>query len=154
MTPFGLRKRLKKTMGFHEVEPPTLCDVTYVLPDGSERRLSVEQHYSLLMAADAKGITISTGRRAGGTCPDGLCGQCRVEVLDASGLSDMSDFEARAMDDHTAGKEHEGRPRDSAPPRGPNTRLGCHAKIRGSGARVQIAALFEMESIRGDEDLD
>ena len=151
MTPFGLRKRLKSKMGFREAEPVVLCDVTYLLPDGSERRLDVEQHYSLLMAADANGITISTGRRAGGTCPDGRCGLCRVEILDPSGLSTMSEFEAQAMDDHTAGTEHEGRAREPAPPRGPNTRLGCHAKIRGPGARVQIAELFEMESIRGSD---
>jgi ferredoxin len=154
MTPFGLRKRLKKKMGFHEAEPASQCNVVYLLPDGSERALEVEQHYSLLMAADARGITISTGRRAGGTCPDGRCGLCRVEILDASGLSEMSEFEAQAMDDHTAGTEHEGRARESAPPRGPNTRLGCHAKIRGSGARIQVAALFEMDSIRGGDEPD
>ena len=154
MSRFGLRKKLRSLI--HKDTKPVIqtCAVCFVLPDGTEKHLDVEQHYSLLMAADAHGITISTGRRAGGTCPDGMCGFCRVEILEPQGLSEMKTFEQQVMDDHTNGVPHEGRPRDPAPPPTPNTRLGCHAKIRGSGAKIQIQELFDPESIRGSESDD
>ncbi len=150
MSRFGIRKRLRAMLDRAEPEY-TACNVTFVLPDGTKTVLDVEEHYSLLMAADANGITISTGRRAGGTCPDGRCGLCRVEVLDASGLSAMKDFESRSIDDHVAGTPHEGRPREAGPPRKDNHRLGCHAKIRGSGAVIKIPELFDPDSIKGGE---
>lgn len=149
MTPFGIRKRLKSLLGEKTVAI-VRHPVTFVLPDGTAQTIEVEEHYSLLMAADANAITISTGRRAGGTCPDGRCATCRVEILDASGLSPMGDAERSALDDSIAGKPHEGRERKPAPPATPNTRLGCHTKIRGPGARVKILELFDESSIRGD----
>lgn len=149
MSRFGIRNKLKGMLGMGKGPEITTCTVTFVLPDGSERTLDVEEHYSLLMAADAQGITISTGRRAGGTCPDGMCGLCRVQILDGSGLSEMKSFESDTMDAHVRGDEHEGRPREPGPPRLPNHRLGCHTKVRGSGARIQIEALFDPDSIQG-----
>ena len=150
MTPFGIRKKLKAALGMSRPEI-VKYKVTFLLPTGEERTIEAEEHYSLLMAADANGITISTGRRAGGTCPDGHCASCRLEVVDARGLSAMKDAERRSLDDAVAGRPHEGRAREPAPPTTPNTRLGCHAKIVGDGARVQVQALFEMNSIRGDQ---
>lgn len=150
MSRFGIRKRLKAMLDKSDPEITT-ANVTFILPDGKSQKLEVEQHYSILMAADAKGITISTGRRAGGTCPDGRCGLCRLEVLDATGLSAMKDAESEAIDDHVAGTEHEGRPRKPGPPRKDNHRLGCHAKIRGSGAVIQIPELFDPDSIKGGD---
>lgn len=149
MTPFGIRKRLRSLLdgGGSEI---VRHRVTFVLPTGVERSIEVEEHYSILMAADANAITISTGRRAGGTCPDGHCATCRVEILDSTGLSPMSDAERRSIDDSVAGRPHEGRDRTPAPPAGPNTRLGCHTKIRGPGARIKILELFDESSIRGD----
>lgn len=153
MSRFGIRKRLKQALGKGRGKPDIVTHaVTFVLPDGTRKTLHPEEHYSLLMAADAAGITISTGRRAGGTCPDGLCSLCRVEVIDPTGLSPMKDAERDAMADGVAGTEHEGRPRDPLPPTTPNTRLGCHAKIRGPGAVVQISALFDPDSIVGEAD--
>ena len=112
MSRFGLRKRLKKALGRGGGQDDIVRhSVTYLLPDGTERTIEAEEHYSLLMAADAAGITISTGRRAGGTCPDGQCGLCRVEIEDATGLSEMKPHERKSIDDHVAGTEHEGRPR-------------------------------------------
>ncbi len=152
MSRFGIRKRLKKLAG--KAPPPEIVryDVTFELPDGSERLIQTEEHYSVLMAADAHGLTISTGRRAGGTCPDGLCGLCRVEVVDAAGVTEMKRFEQQVIDDHTAGKPHEGRSREPAPPPSEATRLGCHTKIVGPGTRVRILELFDPDSIRGSED--
>ncbi len=151
MSRFGIRKRLKKKFG--GPQPPEIIrhSITFELPDGSDRVIETEEHYSILMAADAHGLTISTGRRAGGTCPDGLCGSCRVEVVDASGVTPMNRFERQVMEDHTAGKPHEGRSREPAPPPTELTRLGCHTKIVGPGTRVRIPELFDPESIRGEE---
>lgn len=152
MTPFQIRKRLKGMLGMGPSgKPDDRVTVTFVLPDGRERTVQCEQHYSILMAADANGLTISTGRRAGGTCPDGACDLCRVEVISATGLSARSDAELQVMNDHAEGKPHEGRPRSPAPRPGPNTRLGCHAKVVGDGAKIKIAELFDPDSIRGDE---
>lgn len=149
MTPFGIRKRIASLLGGKASEI-VRHKVTFVLPEGTERTIEVEEHYSLLMAADANGITISTGRRAGGTCPDGHCATCRVEILDPAGLSPMSEAEKKSLDDAVAGRPHEGRERPPAPPVTPTTRLGCHTKIRGPGARIKILELFDEESIRGD----
>ena len=149
MSRFGIRNKIKAMV--KGGDPPEIIryEVRFELPDGSERRIQTEEHYSILMAADAQGLTISTGRRAGGTCPDGMCGLCRVEVLGPDGVKPMSTFEQQVIDDHTAGKPHEGRDREPAPPPNELTRLGCHTKIVGPGARVRIQELFDPESIRG-----
>lgn len=149
MSRFRIRKKLK---GLLTGPPQEIVrhQVTFILPEGTERTLHVEEHYSLLMAADTNDITISTGRRAGGTCPDGLCGLCRVELVDDSGISAMTEYEKKTMDDHVAGTPHEGREREPGPPLTPSTRLGCHAKIIGPGGKVQILALFNPDSITGN----
>jgi ferredoxin len=153
MSRFGIRKKLK-TLVKGDAPPPEIVRyaVIFELPDGTERTLQAEEHYSILMAADAQGMTISTGRRAGGTCPDGKCGLCRVEVLDASGVKPISTFEQQTIDDFTAGTPHEGRNREPGPPPNELTRLGCHTKIVGPGTRVRVLELFDPDSIRGSED--
>jgi len=124
--------------------------VTYVLPDGSEQVVEAEEYYSLLMASQSLPSPIGTGRRAGGTCPDGGCAQCRVEIIDSSGLSPMTDSERASMQALTDGKPHEGRAREPGPPATPTSRLGCYTKIVGPGARVQVLTLFDYDSVRGD----
>lgn len=152
MSRFGIRKKLKKMVGGSQRPEIVRYGVTYVLPDGSERRIMAEEGYTLLMAADAAGLTISTGRRAGGTCPDGGCALCRVEVLDGTGLSPLTDAEQKVMDDLAAGRPHEGRARKPGPAPTPGSRLGCWTKIRGDGGRVQVLALFDPDSISGEEE--
>ncbi len=151
MSRFGIRKKLKRLVGSGQGPEIVRYSVTYVLPDGSEQRIEAEEGYTLLMAADAAGITISTGRRAGGTGPDGGCAQCRVKVLDGTGLNTLSDGERRSMAAYAAGEPHEGRARKPGPPIEEGHRLGCWTKIRGDGGRVQILALFDPNSIQGDE---
>ena len=57
MSRFGLRKRLKKALGRGGGQDDIVRhSVTYLLPDGTERTIEAEEHYSLLMAADAAGI--------------------------------------------------------------------------------------------------
>ncbi len=152
MSRFGIRKKLKSMLGMGGGSEIVLHTVTFVLPDGSEKVVEVEEHYSLLMAADTQGITISTGRRAGGTCPDGGCASCRLEVLDQTGLSKMKEGEITSLDNAIAGLPHEGRERKPTAPKTPNTRLGCHTKIIGSGGRIQIPKLFDPDSIAGSDD--
>ena len=104
MTPFRLRNRFKKMLGKPGKAEIVRYPITFILPDGSEQTLEVEEHYSLLMASQGLPSPISTGRRAGSTCPDGGCDLCRIEVVDSSGLSPQKDFELQVMLDHAAGK--------------------------------------------------
>ena len=150
MSRFGIRKRLLKMLNKRQGPSYITYKVTYLLPDGTEKTIEAEERYSLLMASEALPSPISTGRRAGGTCPDGLCALCRVEIEDATGLSPLKEYEKRALDDHVAGKPHEGRPRKPGPPLTPNTRLACHTRVVGDGSRVRVAALVDFESLKGD----
>lgn len=153
MTPFRIRDRLKTLInGPKSNDEDDRVSVTFVLPNGTERTVRTERRYTVLMAADVNGLTISTGRRAGGACPDGLCDLCRVEVVDGTGLNPMSEAEAKSMDDHSAGHPHEGRPRSPVARRGPHTRLGCHTKIVDNGARIRIHELFDPDTIKGSDD--
>lgn len=143
---------MKSLLGRNNAPQIITYPITFVLPDGSEKTLEVEEHYSLLMASQGLSSPISTGRRAGSTCPDGGCDLCRVEIINPAGLSELTDFERDVMNDHSEGKVHEGRPREKGVPPGPNTRLACHTKIRGPGGKVKVRALVDFDSLRGDEE--
>jgi hypothetical protein len=68
MTPFGIRKRIQKSLGIGPVERNIVqFPVTFLLPDGSSRTVQAEERYTLLMASQALPSPISTGRRAGGS---------------------------------------------------------------------------------------
>ena len=105
MSRFGIRKRLRSALGVGR-RPVEIIryPVTYVLPDGGEQTVQAEEYYSLLMASQALPAPIGTGRRAGGTCPDGGCALCRVEIIDDSGLSVMTDSERESMQALAEGK--------------------------------------------------
>lgn len=150
-SPLKLRRRLKNALGVGGAPSEIIrFPVTYVLPDGSEQIVQVEEHYSLLMASQSLPTPISTGRRAGGTCPDGGCALCRVELLDDSGISPLTDAEQASMEALVRGEPHEGRCREPGPAILPTSRLACHAKVRGPGARVKVHELFDYDSIKGD----
>ena len=153
MTPFGLRKRFKTALGM--VHPPAeiiTYRVTFELPDGTVQDVHAEEGYNLLMASEQLPAPISTGRRAGGICPDGRCGLCRVEVLDGTGLSALGEREQTTMENFTEGTEYEGRNRDPGPPFNELTRQACHVRILGDGGRVRVPALVDFEAIRGSDD--
>ena len=151
MTPFGIRKRFRTWLGTERTTDIVYHELTYILPDGTRQVVQAEDRYNLLMASQALPSPISTGRRAGGSCPDGKCGLCRVEIVDSTGLSPMDEYEMASMDDYAAGKTHEGRDRKPGPKRGPNSRLGCHTRIVGSGGVIQVPALFDYDSVKGEE---
>ena len=148
MSRFGIRRKLKSLI---KTEKPTyeIYSVTFILPDGTEQVVEVEESYNLLMASQTLPSPIGTGRRAGGTCPDGKCASCQVEILDATGLTPITDSEIESLDNYVLGTDHERRTREPGAPYTPNTRLGCYAKIIGSGARVQISTLVDFDSLRG-----
>lgn len=151
MSRFGIRNKLKQAFGKQRKEIVRHA-VTYVLPDGSERVVEAEERYNLLMASQSLPSPIGTGRRAGGPCPDGGCASCRVEILDSTGLSPMTDAERATLDAHVAGEPHEGRCREPGEPYTENTRLACYAKILGPGARVQVSSLVDFEQLSGETD--
>ncbi len=152
MTPFGLRKRLKQALGVsNERAEIVTFPVTYVLPDGTEQVVHAEERYNLLMASEQLPAPISTGRRAGGPCPDGRCGSCHVHVLDATGLTPQKDFEQTTLSEASQGQPHEGRGRDPYEVT-PQSRLACHTKIVGPGARVGVLALMDYADIEGEVD--
>lgn len=150
MSRFGIRKRLRGALGGTKRSEIITFPVTFVLPDGQEQTISVEERYNLLMASQALPAPIANGRRAGGPCPDGGCALCRVEALDATGLSPRSDYEVQVMQDHADGKPHEGRDRPPGEAPGPQTRLACHCKVVGAGARIKVHALVDFEALQGE----
>ena len=153
MSRFGLRKKLRSAMGMSTQRKEIVRhSVTYVLPDGTEQVVEAEERYNLLMASQSLPSSIGTGRRAGGSCPDGGCGSCRVEVMDASGLTPMSEREKTTLDAYVAGEPHEGRSREPGEPYTEYTRLACYAKIMGSGGRVELHDLVDYEKLSGDVD--
>ena len=151
MSRFGIRNRLKKMLdgGPGEI---VRHPVTYLLPDGTTQVVRAEEGYNLLMASQDLPSPISTGRRAGGPCPDGGCGLCRVEVTNGTGLSSLTERETRTMEAHVRGDPHEGRARDPGPPINELTRLSCYCRINGPGGEVKVLELFDYESITGDPD--
>jgi ferredoxin len=148
---FRIRQRIKDALGQGPVEI-VRHPVTYLLPDGTEQVVQAEEGYTLLMASEALPSPISTGRRAGGTCPDGRCGLCRVEVTDATGLSAMTDREQESLDAQIRGDAHEGRDREPGLPATETTRLACYVRIQGPGGRVQVDALVDFDALKGDPD--
>lgn len=153
MSRFGIRKRIKRSLGLGRPDREIVqYSITYVLPDGSEKTVQAEERYNVLMASQALPAPIGTGRRAGGPCPDGRCALCRIEIIDGTGLSPMTDMERQSMQDLADGKPHEGRAREPGEPPTPTSRLACHARIVGDGARVQVLELFDYDSVRGDPD--
>lgn len=131
MTPFGIRKKLKSLVGGGASGSEVVRhDITFVLPDGSEKTVQAEDRYTLAMASQFLPAPIATG------CPDGQCGQCVVEVLDGRGIAPPTDSERSVID-----KWHKNAP--------PTKRLACHARISGPGSRVKVFALFDYESVRG-----
>jgi ferredoxin len=152
MSRFGIRNRLKGLLGQKKRAPIPYHSLTYILPDGTEQVVEAEEKYSVLMASQSLPSSIGTGRRAGGQCPDGRCGLCRVEIDDHTGLSQMDDFEKNSLANYVTGTPHEGREREPGEPTTPNTRLACQARIIASGSRIIVPALVDYDALRGEMD--
>ena len=124
MTPFGIRKKLKKLLGFDNgpkasSNPPRpKYAVTFVLPDGQEYQEDAREGDSLVLASGRSENPISTG------CMDSSCGTCEVIVLE--GNDNLSPITSK----ETATKEANNIP--------PEHRLGCQTAVLGEGVKVKI----------------
>lgn len=134
MTPFQIRRRLKKLLGLDNggssapVEParPTF-DVTFECPDGSSYVTTAKEGDSLVLAAGRGPQPISTG------CTDSSCGTCRVDVL--AGHESLTE----AFEHELKTKADVGVP-DAQ-------RLGCQTGVIGPGVRVRIVNVLGEELI-------
>lgn len=133
MTPWGIRNRIKGMLGGGAGAAKATEQVTVrmVLPTGAEHEVRCEPRYTLVMASQTLETPIATG------CPDGHCGGCNVDVLEgADALAPPTPAERRILDEKWKDK--------------PNTRLACHAKVAGSGAKVKVYNIWTMDTTRGD----
>ena len=124
MTPFGIRKKLKKLLGFDNgpkasSNPPRpKYSVTFVLPDGEEYQADAREGDSLVLASGRSEYPISTG------CMDSSCGTCEVVVLAGNeNLSPVTGKETATKDANQIEDAH---------------RLGCQTAVLGEGVKVQI----------------
>ena len=129
MSRFGIRRRLKRALGRGRSDDERLS-VRLRLPDGSEREVEAEPRYTLVMASQTLRTPIDTA------CPDGHCGLCVVDVLEAppGSLSEVSDAERSAYREG-----HSAELPDSE-------RLACHARVEGSGAFIGVRRVWTLES--------
>ena len=151
MSRFNIRKKIKKMMGFSAKPEIVYHTITYILPDGVAHEIQAEEGYSILMASQSLPSSIGTGRRAGGQCPDGRCGLCRVEIECTTGLSSQDDFERKTLEDYVAGTPHEGRARSPGEPITAKTRLACQTRIIGNGSKVRVPTVVDYEALKGDD---
>ena len=127
MTPFGIRKRLKKMMGMGRDDAPDdlparkarpKISITLVDPDGNEETCQAPAGSSLLFA------TGNMAKPLGSGCADATCATCRCDVLE--------------------GEEHitpqSGRERATLKENGfsEDMRLGCQAEITAPDISVKI----------------
>ncbi len=134
MSRFRIRKRIKdRLLGRIPTDTEdTRVTLTLVLPDGSEHVLQTEPHYTLIMASQ----TLDTPIHA--HCPGGTCGGCRVDVLEGmEALRPAAEAETDLLDEHLG------------PDRDPNVRLACHARLVGSGAKVEVHKVWSLEEAMG-----
>lgn len=131
MTPFGIRKRLKKLLGLEKApkkkrpEVPRYT-VKFVLPDGSDYEVQAKHGDSLVLASGRGASPIATG------CADSSCGTCQVEILaGAESLTPGDEAEARTKADNKVPEDR---------------RLGCRAEVLGPGLEVKIINVFGEEA--------
>ena len=124
MTPFGIRKKIKKLMGFNEgpkasSNPPRpKYSVTFVLPDGEEYQAEAREGDSLVMTSGRSAYPISTG------CMDSSCGTCEVIILDGGDqISPEGSKETTNKETNEINPLH---------------RLGCQTAVLGEGVKVKI----------------
>ncbi|MSP56629.1 MAG: 2Fe-2S iron-sulfur cluster binding domain-containing protein [Myxococcales bacterium] len=130
MTPFGLRNKLKSILGRsgQTERVDERVPLTFTTPDGTVTEVQSELRYTLVMASQTLEKPIATG------CPDGHCGHCIVDVLDATGLGEPSPAEAKLLAEKTE----------------KSIRLACHARVVGPGAKIKVREVWSMDSVRGE----
>ena len=72
-------------------------------------------------------------------CPDGGCGNCMVTILSGGDALHPASASERQVFKQFKHRELAA-----------NERLGCHAKLARSGAKVEILDVWKLESTRGE----
>ena len=132
MTPFGIRKKIKKWLGLENESTPKAPQrprytVTFELPNGNTYDVEAKEGDSLVLASGRGAYPIATG------CSDGTCATCRVEVLDGeSSLSQSDEYEARTKESNNVVDTQ---------------RLGCQAAVLGPGLKVKIINVLGEELV-------
>lgn len=124
MTPWGIRNRIRNVLGLRSGSSVEQVTLKLRLPDGSEHEVRCEPGYTLTMASQTLETPIATG------CPDGGCGNCAVDVLEATGLKEPAAAEKKLLEEKKYAAD---------------VRLACHARVQGSGARVKVRTVWKME---------
>jgi len=126
MTPFGIRKRIKKLLDSPSAGP-TVPDVprftvSFETASGKSFSVDAKQGDSLALASGRGAYPIATG------CADSSCGTCRVGILEGA-------------DSLTPANPHELRTKklNKVPA---HMRLGCQAGVIGEGVKVKIIHVF------------
>ena len=132
MTPFQIRRRLKKLFGLGASTAPARPErpkytVSFELPNGDTFEVEAKEGDSLVLASGRGAYPIATG------CADSTCGTCRVEVLAGHDqLSSESSLEKQT-------KQEQGI--DEA------LRLGCQTAVLGAGVRAKIINVLGEELV-------
>lgn len=132
MTPFGIRKRLKRLLGLEASAKPAKkrpevprFEVRFELPDGTSYEAKGKAGDPIARISGRGPRPLSTG------CADTSCGTCAIEIIAGEGqITPESDHEARTR---KANGVPDGR------------RLACATAITGPGVVVQVF------SVLGDE---
>jgi ferredoxin len=136
MSRFGIRKRIRRAVSGRADGGDRTHIVRLRLPDGSTHEVVAEDRYTLVMASQSLSTPIDT------QCPDGGCGSCVVDILEApdSSLSPAASKEADAYREcHSANL-----------PAG--VRLACHARVVGPGLLVGVRHVWNIEDLGGESD--
>ena len=133
MTPFGIRKRIKRLLGLEtssaasaprRPEAPRF-DVRFELPDGTSYEAKGKAGDPIARISGRGPRPLSTG------CADTSCGTCAVEILEgADQITPESEHEVRTRQ---ANKVPDGR------------RLACATAITGAGVVVKVFTVLGEE---------
>ena len=124
MSRFGIRKRIKKMLGWDSGPRPPAAParprypVTFVLPNGTSFEAEAKEGDSLVLTSGRGAYPISTG------CSDGTCATCRVEVLEGGeALTSPDKLEINTKQENGIDEAF---------------RLGCQSAVLGPSVKVKI----------------
>ena len=132
MTPFGIRKRLKKLLGLErppprpKAPPAPRYDVLFKLPDDTSYTAKGKSGDTLSRISGRGPRPLATG------CSDSTCGTCSVEILEGHDM-------VTAADDHELRTQAANQVPD-------DRRLACATSITGEGVVVQVFAILGEEA--------
>ena len=137
MSRFGLRRRIKSKLGMGSdssggSQREERFEILFELPNGEQKRVETEAHYTLHMASQMLETPIEVG------CPDGHCGGCLVDVVSDAGMQAMSEREREVIVE-----KHQRQPEGGE-------RLACHARVLGPGVEVKVHKVWTLEDLRGE----